>query len=288
MQQKLTKKLVATSVGLVLLIALIFCIAPIQIAHADSVVWEKVDYEKYLQSDPVDVEGAGIYYGNVKDIPYLRQFKYLYVFAVSAGGMGGYSENGNNGYGGGSGAFCVVKINLSIAESVHFILGPGGGKIEFNSFSEYETGDGSVAGILTSVSGDAPNYSLVVEGMVLEGGKRGTATAPGKGGSYTFTNIKNSVQLIYSQNGVDGGQASHSFSVDLGFRTEHFIYRPTGANPSGKGGGASVYHRGGDGGVMFKNGSDGTMGAGGGGAGKGATQGGYGGDAYMEIYGSNM
>ena len=95
-------------------------------------------------------------------------------------------------------------------------------------------------------------------------------------------------ELIYSQDGKNGGEASNAFTVDLGFRKQYFIFRPAGTNLSGKGGGASVFHKGGDGGVVFQNGFNGSKGSGGGGASKGATQGGYGGDGYVEIYGSNM
>ncbi|MDE6211718.1 MAG: hypothetical protein K2K85_04895 [Clostridia bacterium] len=284
MQQKLTKKLVATSVGLVLLIALIFCIAPIQIAHADSVVWEKVDYENCFVKE---ITEAGDTYGClVKENSLLRNYKYLYVFMSGAGGMGGSSSDAKPGYGGGSGSFVVTKINLAETDNLIIVLGKGGGKFEYGPNDEYNYGDGHPSSIL-ALRNKTDYKPFAMEGAVCIGGKVGDTTTPGKGG--TISKMSGSIaNIIYYQNGVDGGQASHSFSVDLGFRTEHFIYRPTGANPSGKGGGASVYHRGGDGGVMFKNGSDGTMGAGGGGAGKGATQGGYGGDAYMEIYGSNM
>ncbi|MDE7191584.1 MAG: hypothetical protein K2O35_03880, partial [Clostridia bacterium] len=166
--------------------------------------------------------------------------------------------------------------------------GKGGGKFEYSENDEQEYGEGCPSSIWAFRAGtEEKPFAMDVVGCT--GGKCGTSLEPGKGATALTEKPKNNLmELIYTKDGVDGGQASHSFSVDLGFRTEHFIYRPTGANPSGKGGGASVYHRGGDGGVMFKNGSDGTMGAGGGGAGKGATQGGYGGDAYMEIYGSNI
>ncbi len=286
--QQTFKKVVATTLGLALILTMILFIMPVQTANADTVVWEKVDYKNYLKSDPLYTDGAGAYYGNVNEIPYFRQFNYLYIFAVGGGGMGGSSADGNPGYGGGAGAFCVVKINLRMIESIHIIYNTGGGKFESAFPDEFESGSGGGTGILTTVLRDAPNYGSDIDAIVLEGGRPGSSTTPGRGGNHQYTNKRNSINIIHVNSGADGGQASHSFSVDLGFRTEHFIYRPMGAYPSGKGGGASVYHRGGDGGVMFKNGSDGVMGAGGGGAGKGATQGGFGGDGYVEVYGSNM
>ncbi|MDE5756179.1 MAG: hypothetical protein K2I23_03735 [Clostridia bacterium] len=289
MQKTLTTKLVATTIGLVLIVTLIFCIAPVQTAHAEEVVWEKVDYENYLTYE--DYIGADAYYGKINEMPNIRKYNYLYVFIVGAGGMGGASADGKSiGYGGGGGAFVVIKLNIQKADSIHFLLGKGGGKFEFSENDDYSTGDGCPSAVL--ISKDRTSTTpFILEGATCVGGKLGNSSAPGNGGFVENAEDipTNSLsQIIYSCNGVAGGQASHSLSVDLGFRTEYFIYRPTGANPSGKGGGASVYHRGGDGGVLYKNGSDGSMGAGGGGAGKGATQGGYGGDAYMEIYGSNM
>lgn len=288
MQKTLTTKLVATTIALVLIVALILCIAPVQTAHAEEAVWEKVDYETYFNKEIT--EAGDCYGGHVADITCLRKYRYIYVFMTGAGGLGGASEDGKSaGYGGGGGAFIVAKIDLTKTEDFIIVLGKGGGKFTFGSNDpDHEDGDGHPSSIWAMRAG-TEQRPFALDAVGCLGGKYGTSSNPGEGAMAIKEPTQNNLmQLIYAQDGVDGGQASHSFSVDLGFRTEHFIYRPAGATPSGKGGGASVYHRGGDGGVLYKNGSDGSMGAGGGGAGRGATQGGYGGDAYMEIYGSNM
>ena len=286
MQNVMLKKVIASFLGLALIMAIILCFAPIQTTNADTVVWEKVDYEKYFVTEPNDL--AYLYGGTVADIPYLRKFKYLYVFLQAPGGMGGSSSDGQSCFGGGSGGFIVAKINLVETDAFILELGKAGGKVEYGENDDFEAGEGFASTIWAFRSG-TEQKPFAMDAAGCYGGKCGTESAPGKGGIAIKDEPKNNlIQLIYAQDGADGGQASHSFSVDLGFRTENFIYRPAGATPSGKGGGASVYHRGGDGGVLFKNGSDGSMGAGGGGAGRGATQGGYGGDAYMEVYGSNI
>ncbi len=283
--QQTFKKVVATTLGLALILTMILFIMPVQTANADSVVWEKVDYDRYFNYEYY--EGTDAYGGNIKDLGLPSNYRYLYIFLSGAGGMGGASIDTNPGYGGGSGGLIVAKIDLRKTESIIILLGKGGGKFAFGSSDTQEDGDGYPSSIW-ALKGYTETTPTLLDIVGCYGGKHATYETPGAGGIVESATKNNLISVVYSQNGADGGQASHSFSVDLGFRTEHFIYRPMGAYPSGKGGGASVYHRGGDGGVMYKNGSDGVMGAGGGGAGKGATQGGFGGDAYMEIYGSNM
>ncbi len=284
-QQSLFKKSVATLIGFLLIISLMLCFAPNNDANADEIIWEQIDYEKHFNKEITDA--GNLYGGTIKELTYIKKYRYLYVFIVGSGGMGGESEN-NVGYGGGAGGFAAVKIDLKVAQNLIIVLGKGGGKVEFNEGDSQQTGDGflSTVSILNAPTETMP---ISMDVIVIGGGKLSSNNLPGEGGKVDRGTPKYQLmKLLYSQSGADGGQASHSFSVDLGFRTEHFIYRPMGAYPSGKGGGASVFHRGGDGGVMFKNGSDGLMGAGGSGAGKGASQGGFGGDAYMEVYGSNM
>ena len=80
--QQTFKKVVATTLGLALILTMILFIMPVQTANADTVVWEKVDYKNYLKSDPLYTDGAGAYYGNVNEIPYFRQFNYLYILLL--------------------------------------------------------------------------------------------------------------------------------------------------------------------------------------------------------------
>ena len=268
-QQSLFKKSVATLIGFLLIISLMLCFAPNNDANADEIIWEQIDYEKHFNKEITDA--GNLYGGTIKELTYIKKYRYLYVFIVGSGGMGGESEN-NVGYGGGAGGFAAVKIDLKVAQNLIIVLGKGGGKVEFNEGDSQQTGDGflSTVSILNAPTETMP---ISMDVIVIGGGKLSSNNLPGEGGKVDRGTPKYQLmKLLYSQSGADGGQASHSFSVDLGFRTEHFIYRP----------------RGGDGGVMFKNGSDGLMGAGGSGAGKGASQGGFGGDAYMEVYGSNM
>lgn len=286
-QQSLFKKSVATLIGFLLIISLMLCFAPNNDANADEIIWEQIDYEKHLTETSPD---SKVYSFSKNKSPYFPSYRYLYIFLAGSGGLGGASTGNDIGYGGGSGGFLVVKIDVIETDELAIILGSGGGKFKYEHTADlHEDGEGGPSSIW------AARYKTEQKPLAFEilgtiGGKPGNDSAPGLGGTIIKDDLQkySLMKLLYSQNGADGGQASHSFSVDLGFRTEHFIYRPMGAYPSGKGGGASVFHRGGDGGVMFKNGSDGLMGAGGGGAGKGASQGGFGGDAYMEVYGSNM
>jgi len=287
MEQIKAKKCVSAFICLALTLSLLFFIAPCCSANADEVEWVEIDYKTALFNDQFLV--FNVYRCSVEETPEIWNYRYLYVFIVSSGGMGGSSIDGrHSGYGGGSGAFAVIKIDLAEAENVGFLLGMGGGKFEYEDDNEYTTGDGGSV-LVTTARDKSETKPYAFDVLGIDGGKRGTTSGHGEGGSVLRNAIPKGelMSLIFDRDGADGGRASQAFDVDLGFKTVHFGYNVAGASPSGKGGAASVFHKGGNGGVALKIGSDGEMGSGGGGAGLGATQGGFGGDAYMQLYGSN-
>ena len=269
-------------IGLIICISLILCFYVCdQQVNAETAIWEKIDYEEISFKE--DSTNFSLYLIQCTNSQFIR-YKYFYIFVSGAGGMGGCSDENNAGYGGGSGAMIALKVDRNSITHLIFLMGKGGGTFDHET-AESEYGEGFQTHIIALYSVES---TIKADQTICYGGKAGNSTTQGKGGS-TEKNKKNSfISVLHSQNGADGGQSSSPFSVDLGFRSQYFIFRPAGSNLSGKGGGASVFHRGGDGGLLYLNGSNGIKGAGGGGASKGTKQGGYGGDAYIEVYGSNM
>lgn len=284
MKQNVFKKSVATLImALILIVALLVGFTLTQTADAEMVIWEKIDYLAISQID--ELNSMTLYSINSSNSK-LSKYKYLYAFISGAGGMGGSSDENSVGYGGGSGGMAVAKVDIHNIIGLIVVIGKGGGTFEDES-PDYQYGDGAGAGVLALKY--ASSWPIDMDGVMCAGGTAGSSTTPGKGGSFATADYpKPYFELIYTQDGANGGEASNAFTVELGFRKQYFIFRPAGTNLSGKGGGASVFHKGGDGGIVFQNGFNGSKGSGGGGASKGATQGGYGGDGYVEIYGSNM
>ncbi len=284
MKQNVFKKSVAILImALILIVALLVGFTLTQKADAEMVIWEKIDYQSISQID--EYPTMTMYsFGNSNSK--LSKYKYFYVFISGAGGMGGSSDENSLGYGGGAGGMAIAKVDKNDTIGLIVFIGKGGGSFDYESH-DYQYGDGFDTAVLALKY--ASSWPIDAAGVVCKGGTFGSSTAPGKGGNVVLSDYpKSYFELIYSQDGANGGEASNAFTVDLGFRKQYFIFRPAGTNLSGKGGGASVFHKGGDGGVVFQNGFNGSKGSGGGGASKGATQGGYGGDGYVEIYGSNM
>ncbi len=285
MKQNVFKKSVASLImALILIVALLVGFTLTQKFDAEMVIWEKIDY--LAISEKYEYTGMTMYAFDYSGSRFSK-YKNLYIFINGAGGMGGASDENNVGYGGGSGGMAVAKVDKNNTIGLIVCIGQGGGSFEFDS-PNYQYGDGYDTGVIAIKY--AASWPIDIDGVMCKGGKAGSSIAPGKGGNTIAVSDypKPYCELIYSQDGASGGEASNAFTVDLGFRKQYFIFRPAGTNLSGKGGGASVFHRGGDGGVVFQNGFNGSKGSGGGGASKGATQGGYGGDGYVEIYGSNM
>lgn len=277
-----------TSLNIAMLLTLtlgVMCFIPQKSVYAESVVWQKIEFtESSIEGDEVSLYGftknGQTWYKNGTDV--VSMSRYLYVFVQGSGGMGGYLPGDKTGgYGGGSGAFAIIKIDMNYFDTIFLQLGHGGGK--FAATEDVPFGTGFPTGIIALQSA---NHDI--EAIVLHGGSHGTIYAPGNGGIIDKSDDTPAFQVPYFKNGNSGGSSSPYIAANLGFRTEYFIYRPAGAYPSGQGGAASVYHRGGDGGVWGLNGKDGTKGSGGGGAGHGDRLPGNGGDAYMEIYTSNM
>jgi len=284
MKQNVFKKSVASLImALILIVALLVGFTLTQKADAEMVIWEKIDYKSI--SEKSEYTSMTLYSFNNSNSK-LSKYKYFYIFISGAGGMGGSSDENSVGYGGGAGGMAIAKVDKNDTIGLIVSIGKGGGT--FNDESpDYQYGDGFGTSILALKY--ASSWPIDAAGVGCNGGTAGSSTAPGKGGNVVLSDYpKPYFELIYSQDGKNGGEASNAFTVDLGFRKQYFIFRPAGTNLSGKGGGASVFHKGGDGGVVFQNGFNGSKGSGGGGASKGATQGGYGGDGYVEIYGSNM
>ncbi len=284
MKQNVFKKSVASLImALILIVALLVGFTLTQKFDAEMVIWEKIDY--LAISEKNEYPSMTMYSFNNSNSK-LSKYKYFYVFISGAGGMGGASDENSVGYGGGSGGMAVAKIDKNDTIAMIVTIGKGGGSFDYES-PDYQYGVGYDTGVIALKY--ASSWPIDMDGVVCKGGTAGSSTAPGKGGSIATADYpKPYFELIYTQDGANGGEASNAFTVDLGFRKQYFIFRPAGTNLSGKGGGASVFHKGGDGGVVFQNGFNGSKGSGGGGASKGATQGGYGGDGYVEIYGSNM
>ncbi len=281
-QKTFLSKSVIILITMIIAISLILCFFVFnQQANAEMPIWDKIDYEEFFGTE----EYTGFTgYAIRTDNTFLNKYRYFYVFASSAGGMGGSSDDDNGAYGGGAGGMVAVKIDNYLINCLIFFVGKGGGT--FNDESNgVPYGDGYETVIIALYSNGT---DIRASGATCYGGKAGNNTEPGKGGTWQIDNRSGFMTTLYGQNGADGGQSSPHFSVDLGFRTQHFIFRPSGINLSGKGGGASAFNSGGNGGMISTKGANGTKGAGGGGAGKGTNQGGFGGDGYVELYGSNM
>lgn len=255
------------------------------------------DYSPYMQMDEEVAEIAsvlldfskyngrwGIGYGSgFVEIPQLNSCSFMYIILQGAGGAGGNDEKTNTrGLGGGSGAFAVVRINLNEYNFSSFSVVAGrGGKngLSFsgNAILNIEDGQGIFSFVDTGIG----------KHVVLIGGKKGTTTTVGAGGTVQYVQ-GGALQLISARSGLNGGDASTAFTLTLnepGYATysETFSHKISGFAWSGVGGAASPFAKGGDGGVWMNNGQNGSMGSGGGGVGLSGKAAGNGGDGYVKI-----
>lgn len=278
--EKLMKKSVATLALTALIIAIACCfVFSTPLNAEEAVIWDKIEIEPSSVGESSDVYEIDL--GDNSEIK--SAYKYLYVYVVGAGGAGGNGKKQAVGNGGGAGGFAIYRIDTAVAENVSIISGFGGGRYKYDIYGTLKEGEGALSEVIVS-------NGVATEKGIVYGGKAGNTAIVGAGGTAVLSDTSefNMMEMIYSRDGSNGGENSSAFTVDFGFRKEYFILRLAGANPSGKGGGASVYRKGGDGGIMMKDGADANDGAGGGGAGYAAAKGGKGGNGYIEVFGSNM
>lgn len=278
--EKLMKKSVVILTLTALIIAIMFCfVFSTPLNAEEAVIWDKIDVEISETG-----ESSNIYEIDLIGNSQLKStYKYLYVYVVGAGGAGGNGKKQAVGNGGGAGGFAIYRIDTAVAENISIVSGFGGGRYKYDMQGSLEEGEGALSEVIVS-------NALATEKGIVYGGKAGNTAIVGAGGTAVLSDTSefNMMEMIYSRDGSNGGENSSAFTVDFGFRKDYFILRLAGANPSGKGGGASVYRKGGDGGILKNDGADASDGAGGGGAGYAAAKGGKGGNGYIQIFGSNM
>lgn len=238
-----------------------------------------------LETYRIYSQGGNIY---INDINTGYRSNFMYIMLQGSGGAGGDDiDNNKKGYGGGSGAFVIYRVEIS--RSTVIVATGEGGTYNREGFDEInQLGDGiySYLAMLIPYTFDG------VKSMYLAGGDHGTTNAPGIGGVIipeTTQGDSSFYREIAVRPGLDGGVASAALNVTFsepGYSPYNlsYPYQISGFAWSGIGGAASPLSKGGDGGVWMNAGQNAGYGAGGGGVGLSGTNAGLGGDAHVRFF----